>query len=55
MCISVYVMIAIINKSLKIEMDLYKILQILSVSFFEKVPILQLLKIGLQKNYTLEF
>lgn len=41
--ISVYVMIAIIKKTLKIEMSLYKILQILSVSVFEKVSILQLL------------
>jgi len=41
--ISVYVMIAIIKKTLKIEMSLYKILQILSVSIFEKVSILQLL------------
>jgi len=42
-CVSVYVMIAIIKKTLKIEMSLYKILQILSVSVFEKVSILQLL------------
>ncbi len=41
--ISVYIMIAIIKKTLKIEMSLYKILQILSVSIFEKVSILQLL------------
>ena len=41
--ISVYVIIAIIKKTLKIEMSLYNILQILSVSVFEKVPILQLL------------
>jgi len=41
--ISVYVMIAIIKKTLKIEMSLYKILQILSVSVFEKLSILQLL------------
>ena len=42
-CVSVYVMIAIIKKTLKIEMSLYNILQILSVSVFEKVSILQLL------------
>lgn len=41
--ICTYIMIAIIKKTLKIEMNLYKILQILSVSIFEKVPILQLL------------
>jgi hypothetical protein len=41
--ICTYVMIAIIKRRLKIDMSLYKILQILSVSVFEKVPILQLL------------
>jgi len=41
--ISVYVLIAIIRKNLKIDMSLYKILQIFSVSLFEKVPIYQLL------------
>ena len=46
--ISVYVMIAIIKKTLKIEMSLYKILQILSVSVFEKVSIIQLLT---ESNY----
>ncbi len=41
--ISTYVLVAIIKKQLKIELNLYTILQILSVSLFEKVPILQLL------------
>lgn len=41
--ISTYVLIAIIKKQLKIDMSLYTILQILSVSTFEKVPIMQLL------------
>lgn len=41
--ISVYVLVAIIRKTLKIEMSLYIILQIFSVSLFEKVPINQLL------------
>ncbi len=49
--ISVYVMIAIIKKTLKIEMSLYKILQILSVSVFEKVSIIQLLT---EANYKTE-
>jgi len=48
--ISVYVMIAIIKKTLKIEMSLYKILQILSVSVFEKLSILQLLTKHNYKN-----
>ena len=50
--ISVYVMIAIIKKTLKTEMSLYKILQILSVSVFEKVSILQLLT---KSNYRTEW
>ena len=41
--ISVYVLVAIIKKTLKIELSLYTILQIFSVSLFEKVPINQLL------------
>lgn len=41
--ICIYVLIAIIKKKLKLEMSLYTILQILSISIFEKVPILQLL------------
>ena len=39
--ISVYVLIAIIKKRLKIEHSLYTILQVLSVTLFEKTPILQ--------------
>ncbi len=41
--ISVYVLIAIIKKRLALKPDLYTILQILSVSIFEKVPIAQVL------------
>lgn len=41
--ISIYVLVAIIKKRLKIEASLYTILQILSVSLFEKSPILQVL------------
>ena len=39
--ISVYVLIAIIKKKLKIDLSLYTILQILSVTLFEKIPISQ--------------
>jgi hypothetical protein len=39
--ISVYVLVAIINKRLDLDISLYTILQILSVSLFEKTPILQ--------------
>jgi len=41
--ISVYVLVAIIKKRLKIGLGLYTILQIFSVSLFEKIPILQAL------------
>ena len=40
--ISVYVLVAIIIKQLKLNISLYTFLQILSVSVFEKVDILQL-------------
>ena len=38
--ISVYVLVAIVKKTLKIDSSLYTILQILSVTLFEKTPIL---------------
>ena len=41
--ISVYVLVAIVKKTLKIDSSLYTILQILSVTLFEKTPILQAL------------
>jgi hypothetical protein len=41
--IAVYVLVAIIKKELRIEASLYTILQILSVTLFEKTPILQAL------------
>jgi len=39
--ITTYLLIAIIKKELRIEQNLYTILQILSISLFEKTPILQ--------------
>jgi hypothetical protein len=42
--VSVYVLVAIVRKRLGLEMSLYQILQILSVTLFEKVPILQALQ-----------
>jgi hypothetical protein len=39
--VSVYVMVAIIRKRLGLEASLYQILQILSVTLFEKTPILR--------------
>ena len=41
--ISIYVLVAIVKKRLKLENSLYTILQILSVTLFEKTPILQAL------------
>ena len=51
--ISVYVLVAIVKKRLKIEASLYTILQILSLTLFEKTPLDQLLKnMELQMNST---
>ena len=41
--ISVYVLVAIIKKELKLPRSLYEMLQILSLTLFEKMPILQAL------------
>ncbi len=42
--VSVYVLVAIVRKRLILEASLYQILQILSVTLFEKTPILQALQ-----------
>ena len=47
--ISVYVLIAIIKKQLKIKAELYTILQVLSLTLFKKIPLKQLLG---NKHYT---
>ena len=41
---SIYVLVAIVRKRLGVNVSLYKILQIFSVTLFEKVPILQALQ-----------
>ena len=41
--ISVYVLVAIVKKTLNLHQSLYTILQILSVTLFEKEPIYQVL------------
>jgi len=41
--ITVYVLVAIVKKHLKLDQSLYTILQILSISLFEKTPILEAL------------
>ncbi|MGB6338773.1 MAG: IS4 family transposase, partial [Candidatus Aminicenantaceae bacterium] len=42
--ISVYVLVALIKKRLNLETSLYTFLQILSITTFEKLPILQVLR-----------
>ncbi len=41
--VSVYVLVAIIKKRLQLQASLYAILQILSVTIFERIPLNQLL------------
>jgi hypothetical protein len=48
--ISVYVLVAIVRKRLKIEVSLYTMLQILSVSLFEKVELSQALTSTRSRN-----
>jgi hypothetical protein len=48
--ISVYVLIAIIKKRLRIEASRYTILQIMSLTLFEKIPLDQLLNDAVTKN-----
>jgi hypothetical protein len=49
--IAVYVLVAIVKKRLRLEQSLYTILQILSLSLFEKMPILQALA---QSDYRIQ-
>ena len=49
--ISVYVLVAIVRKRLGITRDLYTLLQILSITLFEKLPLAQALS---HASYTLE-
>ena len=48
--ISTYVLVAIMKKRLKIDLTLYNILQIISISLFEKKPIYQVLAQGDYKS-----
>lgn len=47
--ISVYVLLAIIKKKLRIEHSLYTFLQVVSISIFEKMPIISMFS---ENNYT---
>ena len=42
--VSIYVLVAIVRKRLVLKMSLYQILQVLSVTLFEKTPLLQALQ-----------
>ena len=53
--ISVYVLVAIVKKELKIELSLSEILQILSIVLFEKVPIAQVLTKNMSQNRNTQF
>ena len=48
--ISTYLLVAIIKKELNIELSLYTILQVLSVSLFERTPVLQALSVHNSQN-----
>ena len=51
--VSVYVLVAIVRKRLDLEASLYQILQILSLTLFEKAPILCALQsVDLDSNFT---
>jgi hypothetical protein len=52
--VSVYVLVAIVRKRLGLEISLYQILQILSVTLFEKTPILQALQPSDSQNDSLD-
>jgi hypothetical protein len=48
--VSVYVLVAIIRKRLRVQASFYQILQILSLTLFEKMPILQALEAADSEN-----
>lgn len=48
--VAIYMLVAIMKKELHLERSMYEILQILSVSLFEKVPIYELLRGGIAQN-----
>ena len=52
--VSVYVLVAIVRKRLGLDVSLYQILQILSVTLFEKTPILQALQASGSNNDLLD-
>jgi len=52
--VSVYVLVAIVKKRLNLSASLYEILQILSLTMFERTPLDQLLSLAVQEQNALE-
>ena len=52
--VSVYVLVAIVRKRISLDLSLYQILQILSLTLFEKTPILQALQASDSENSPLD-
>lgn len=52
--VSVYVLVAIMKKRLKINASLYTLLQVLSVTIFERMPLLQALTEQENNDETIE-
>ena len=52
--VSIYLLVAIVRKRLGLRASLYQTLQILSVTLFEKVPILQALEASSSQDNLLE-
>jgi hypothetical protein len=52
--VSVYVLVAIVRKRMSLDSSLYQILQILSLTLFEKTPILQALQASDSENNLLD-
>jgi IS4 transposase len=48
--VSVYVLVAIVRKRLRLQASFYQILQILSLTLFEKMPILRALETADSEN-----
>ena len=53
--VSIYVLVAIVRKRLELEASLYQILQILSVTLFEKTPILRALQTSNSQSDLLDY
>ena len=49
--ISVYIIVAIAKKKFSLKQSLYEILQVISISVFDKVPIQELFSSPIQQNF----